>query len=266
MQAEKEREMDETRNNSASLRRALSVLQALRRPTAAGTGLTLVQLAETLQMNKSTLLRLLRPLRDFDLVAQTADGRYRIGVGAVALGDSYVAGLDLRAAARPTLERLVEKAGETTHLLVYSRGEMVYVDKVDGPSTVRMASRVGDRMPCYCTASGKVFLAYMAPSPVEDVVRGGLVARTPNTITSGPKLKAELKRIRELGYGVDDVENEAEIRCVGAPVFGHDGQIAAAISISGPASRIVASRVPDLGQQAMAAGREVSLTLGAPTE
>lgn len=258
--------MDEMRNNSASLRRALSLLRALHRPTAAGVGLSLAELADALQMNKSTLLRLLRPLRDFDLVTQTPDGRYRIGVGAVALGDSYLAGLDLRTAARPTLERLVEKTGETVHLLVHSRGEVVYVDKVEGPSTVRMASRVGDRMPCYCTASGKVFLAFLVPSPVEDVIARGLVARTPNTITSGAKLKAELKRIRELGYGVDDVENEPEIRCVATPVFGHDGEVAAAISISGPDSRIVASRVPDLGQQAMAAAHEVSLALGAATE
>jgi len=254
----------EDRNSSASLRRALTVLAALREPTADGIGLALVDLAEKLDMNKSTLLRLIKPLRDFDLVCQTADGRYRIGVGAVALGDSYLAGLDLRAVARPALEALAQRTGETAHLLVYSQLEVTYVDKVDAPSSIRMASRIGNRMPMYCTASGKVFLAYLTNSPLEAVIAAGLNQRTPNTITSSAALREAVDGVRRIGYAIDDVENEPEIRCVSAPIFGHDAEIAAAISISGPESRMTLARTTELGLVVRSAAREISVLLGAP--
>jgi DNA-binding IclR family transcriptional regulator len=256
----------EGRNNSTSLRRALRVLRALREPTAAGRGLSLSDLASVLTMNKSTLLRLIQPLRDYDLVTQDSEGRYRVGVGAVSLGDSYLAGLDLRTVARPVLESLAGQTSETVHLLIYNQAAMVYVDKVDGPSAIRMASRVGDQVPAYCTAAGKAVLAFLPESHLTEVIRAGMPARTPNTITSGRRLTAEVRKIRSAGYAVDDIENELEIRCVAAPVFDHDRKVSAAVSISGPVNRIGPDRVAVLADQVCEAAREVSLRLGAPAD
>lgn len=258
--------VSDSRNNSTSLRRALSVLRTLEGPTADGSGCALGELAGRLTMNKSTLLRLLQPLREEGLVAMDADGRYRIGLGAVSLGDSYLAGLDLRSTARPVLEKLSAETSETVHLLVYRDAGVVYVDKVDGASAVRMVSRVGDRMPAHCTAAGKAFLAFLPRAEVDATIASGMVARTSQTITTAAELETELRRVRHVGYAVDNVENEVEIRCVGAPVFDHECAVTAAISISGPQTRIRKARVAELGARLRVSTNELSVLLGAPSD
>lgn len=161
------------RNNSSSVRRALSILGSLADATPHSQGLSLAELADGLSMNKSTVLRLVRPLMDAHLLVRAVDGRYRLGVQALVLGQAYLEGLDLRDAARDELHRLVSVSEETGHLVIYDRPDVVYVDKLDSPNTVRMVSRIGARMPAYCTAVGKVFLAHAAADEVDAVVAAG---------------------------------------------------------------------------------------------
>jgi DNA-binding IclR family transcriptional regulator len=251
------------RNDSSSLRKALSVVDALTEPTSRGEGMTLIQLSSTLEMNKSTLLRLLEPLRDSQLVEQGVDGRYRIGVHAVTLGGAYLSGLDLREQAKPILERLATETGETVHMLMYTNGEVTYIEKIAGPSSIQMASRVGDRAPAYCTASGKVFLAYLPQTEFNTVVAAGMPSRTENTITSPLRLLDELEKIRKVGYAIDDIENEPDIRCVSTPVFDHNGKIVAAVSMSGHASRIHGSAITQAAAIVRRGADEISARLGA---
>lgn len=252
------------RNQSSSLRRALSVLDALVKPTASQAGLSLIDLALSLNLNKSTLLRLLEPLQESGLVEQGLDNNYRLGVGAITLGGAYLAGLDLRTQAQPILERLALDTGETIHLLVYANGEMTYIQKIAGPSPIQMASRVGDRVPVYCTASGKVFLAHLPRSHFDDAVSAGMPARTEHTITTAEGLRREVDAIRERGYGIDDIENELDIRCVSAPVFDHTGEIVCAISSSGPAARIHGEHIAELAEIVRNGADQLSQRLGAP--
>jgi DNA-binding IclR family transcriptional regulator len=256
---------ESTRNKSTSLRRALGILQSLIEPTKSRRGASLSELAASNDMNKSTLLRLIEPLRDAQLVEQGLDGRYHVGVGAVTLGGAYLSGLDMRDEARPILERLARATGETLHLLVYVRGEVSYIEKVAGPSSIQMASRIGDRMPAYCTASGKVFLAYLPQVQFEATVAAGMPARTPNTITSRELLRQELTRTRERGFAIDNIENEPDIRCISLPVFGRDGQIAAAMSVSAPAERVDGKRIAELVHILADGARQLSTRLGAPS-
>lgn len=251
------------RNDSSSLRKALSVVAALTEPTSRGEGMTLIQLSSTLEMHKSTLLRLLEPLRDSYLVEQGVDGRYRIGVHAVTLGGAYLSGLDLREQAKPILERLAAETGQTVHMLMYANGEVTYIEKIAGPSSIQMASRVGDRAPAYCTASGKVFLAYLPETEFNTVVAAGMPPRTENTITSPLQLLDELEKIREAGYAIDDIENEPDIRCVSTPVFDHNGKIVAAVSMSGHATRIQGSAIAQAAAIVRRGADEISARLGA---
>lgn len=253
------------RNRASSLRRALGILQSLIEPTSNRRGASLSELAASMDMSKSTLLRLIEPLRDAQLVERAPDGRYRVGVGAVTLGGAYLAGLDIRDEARPILEQLARETGETLHLLVYGRGQVTYIEKIDGPSSIQMASRVGDRMPAYSTASGKVFLAYLPDAHFEQAVAAGMPARTRNTITSRELLRKELEKTRERGFGFDDIENEPDIRCVSVPVFDNGGKIVAAISISGLAARICGTRIPELANIGQRGAEELSRRLGAPS-
>jgi DNA-binding IclR family transcriptional regulator len=256
------------RNSSSSLRRALGILMFLAEERSHPHGSTLSDLATGLELSKSTVLRLIAPLRDVRLVDQDPEsGRYRLGPQNALLGQAYLERRDTRQITSPHLHRVAEESGETVHLVTFDPPEIVYIDKVESPRAVRMHSRIGGRLPAYCTATGKVFLAHAADDVVDRVIAAGMPARTPTTITSPDRLLAELDLIRRRGYAVDDVENEQDIRCVAAPVHDHTGAVTTAVSISGPAARVTRERVSGLGTLLISATRTMTEDLGgtAPT-
>lgn len=256
------------RNASSSLRRALSILMYLAEDDSHPHGTSLTDLAAGLQMSKSTVLRLVGPLRETRLVDQDPEsGHYRLGPQNALLGQLYLERLDIRRTASPLLHQLAQDAREAVHLVSFDPPEIVYIDKVESPQAVRMHSRVGGRQPAYCTATGKAFLAHATDDVLAEVMAAGMPARTPATITSPEQLHAELARIRECGYAVDDVENELDIRCVAAPAFNHSGTVVTAVSISGPASRVTHDRLAEIGRQVIDTAQALTDRLGgiAPT-
>lgn len=250
------------RNNSSSLRRALSILDVLVCDEVASPGVSLTALSLKVGTSKSTVLRLLAPLLEAGLVEQHADGTYAIGVGAVTLGSAYLNRLDLRSVAHPVLAELASVTGETVHLMVYSEGQIVYVDKIAGPSSIQMASRVGDRAAVHSTASGKAILAHLPGTEFDRVVQAGLPARTERTLTTPDQLSANLALIRSQGFSLDDIENEDGIRCLAAPVFDHSDSVVAAVSTSGPAER-VGRGLTQLSPLIVSAAQQISTRMGA---
>ncbi|MER8101273.1 IclR family transcriptional regulator [Kitasatospora sp. NPDC094016] len=250
------------RNQSSSLRRALAVLGHVR-DHSDGRGVPLAQLAEALGLNKSTVLRLAGPLLDEHLLDRDREtGWFRLGHGSLRLGQAYLSTLDLRSVAAEHLRRLQREAGETVHLTVWQAPGIVYLDKVEDETNVRMASRVGSRAPAYCTATGKAILAWLPDEAVTEVVAAGLRPVTAWTISDETRLRADLARIRARGYSIDDRENEPEVRCVAAPIFDHAGEVTAALSVSGLTSRMTAARVRALGPVVAQAGLRISRELG----
>ena len=251
------------RNASSSLRRALAIVMFLAEDQRHPLGASLTDIAQGLSLSKSTVLRLIAPLREVRLVDQEPEtGRYRLGPQNALLGQVYLERLDVRRVASPLLHQLAQDVGETVHLVTFDPPEIVYIDKVESAQPVRMHSRIGNRQPAYSTATGKAFLAHATEAVVEKVIAAGLPPRTPNTITTAERLHAELRAIRERGYAVDDVENEPEIRCVAAPIHDHGGAVTTAVSVSGPASRLTSERVPEIGALLTAATASITARLG----
>jgi DNA-binding IclR family transcriptional regulator len=251
------------RNRSASLRRALTLLSAIGDADAPSVGLGLAELAAAAGVDKSTALRLLAPLREFDLVETDELGRYRLGVGVLRLGQIYLDRLDLRATALPVLRKLTQTTGETSHLVLYQHPDVVYIEKVEADSAVQMRSRVGKVEPAASTAVGRAYLSHAPATVVGEIAAAGLTMRTPSTITSVRKWRAELDAARARGYAIDDCENEAEIRCVGAAILDHRGLPVAALSVAGPAWRLTRERAEELGPVVAKAAGAVSGRLGA---
>ncbi|WP_194914145.1 IclR family transcriptional regulator [Catenulispora rubra] len=252
------------RNQSSSLRRALAVLGYVREHADSGRGVPLGKLAEALGLNKSTVLRLTGPLLEEHLLDRDREtGWFRLGHGALRLGQAYLSTLDLRSIAVEHLRKLQREVGETVHLTVWECPDIVYVDKVENETNVRMASRVGSRAPAYCTASGKAMLAWLPEETVQEVVAAGMRPITAWTLSDESQLRADLARIRARGYSIDDRENEPEVRCVAAPIFDHTGEVAAALSISGLTSRMTVARVRTLGSVVAQVGQRISRELGA---
>ncbi|GAA1777197.1 IclR family transcriptional regulator [Leucobacter iarius] len=253
------------RNNSASLRKALSILLHIGGETD-GDGFTLTRLSEELGINKSTVVRLLQPLLETHFVEQNeSTGVYQLGWQNAQLGQAYLAGVRVDLDMHQILVELTRRSGETSHLVRAASPSVVYIDKVDSPHAVRMVSRVGNSQPMYSTSVGKCILAHADESTLQAVLAAGMPRRTPTTITTEAGMRAELQRIREQGWAIDDVENEDGIRCVAAPVFDADGRCQHAISASGPVSRVPRDRVPQLVPLVTGAAAEISRRMGAPS-
>lgn len=259
--------MTNGRNQSSSLRRALDMLAVIALACERGTLLNLTEVAAQSGINRSTVSRLLQPLIDARFVDQEPQtDRYRLGPQTARLGQIYLHHLDVNDVAGPILQALVDESEETAHLGVLDGTDVVYVDKHESPLSVRTGSRIGSRQPLYSTAMGKVLLAHASRSVLDQVVSEGMPRRTATTITDPEALMTEIRRIRVDGYAIDDQENELEIRCIGAPVFDHRGAVVAAISLSGPATRMPIGRLRELSALMMNATAEVSRRLAAPEE
>jgi DNA-binding IclR family transcriptional regulator len=250
------------------LDRALAALAILANSSS---DCSLAELCPALKLHKSTVHRLMMVLEQHRLVVKNPEtGRYRLGLRLYELGSRAIDGLDLRGRARPYLDRLQDEFGETVFFCILDEGQVFYVEKVESQRSVRTACTVGSRAPAYCTAVGKAMLAELPDAEVSKIVRRwGLKAVTPNTITTASALKAELKTVRARGYAIDDEEKEEGLRCIGAAVRSHSGNLAAAMSISGPAFRMTKERIPEIGQALMEAAGKLSAELGyqaAPAE
>lgn len=243
------------------LDRVLAILDAL----AAREGeMSLFELAERLDLHKSTIHRLLMVLARHRLVERRPqNGKYGLGLKLFELGSKASNRLGLGERARPHLERLAAAAGETAHLCMLDGGEVVYLAKVEPTRTIRVPSSVGQRNPAHCTAVGKALLAHLPESELDALIRSrGLKAYTRNTITTAALLKRELRVIRERGYAVDDEEIEEGLRCVGAPVRDHSGRVVASLSVAGPAFRLTRAKIPAVARLVTRIGAAMSAELG----
>jgi len=231
-------------------------------------GISLKELSAKVGLPKGTTHRLLTSLAYFGYVRQASESKnYRLGFKLVELGNRLLDHLDLRAQARPFLINLCKKTKETVHLVILDKNEALYVDKVvsdEKPGGLQMVSRVGLRVPVHCSSVGKVFLAQYSDQEFERFVQEkGLEKRTENTITNTEKLKHHLKEIYRQGYAVDDEENEKGIRCVGAPIFNQQGQVIAAVSISGPTVRISKKIIQEtMKNEVMKTASDISREIG----
>ncbi|MFJ3029128.1 IclR family transcriptional regulator [Curtobacterium sp. NPDC087080] len=251
------------RNAALSLRRGLSLLDHVADRTRNGAAsVSLGELAAMLGTAKSTVLRLTAPMVETDLLRRTPDAGFTLGLGALLLGQSYLEGIDLRSAAAPFMRRTAEATGLTCHLVVPDGTDIVYVDKVETRGTVRMGSRIGNRLPMRNTASGKAIVAFGDPGLLGAVLAVPATAMTDQSITDDGRWRQEVERTRARGYGIDDRENEPGIRCVAAPVLDHANQVVGAMSISGLASRFPAAAVRELGDGVVRTALEISVALG----
>jgi IclR family KDG regulon transcriptional repressor len=220
------------------------------------------ELARRLGLAKSTVHRMLSTLLDEGFVQKTADGRYRLGLRLYDLGQLVVNSLELREVAHPILERLRNETAETVHLAVLEGSHVVYVDRFESPSTLRLFGRLGRRMPAHCTSSGKCLLAFSPPDAVAAVLEDGLARVAPRTITSRQVLERALEQVRRNGYASSIDESEPGAASVGAPIFGHDGAVIAAVSVAGPSLRVTPESFPAYARMVQRAALAISVAMG----
>jgi DNA-binding IclR family transcriptional regulator len=245
--------MNDRRDSVQSLERAFDLLEAL----AAGGELGVTELANRTGLVPSTAHRLLHTLAKRGYVSQSTDsGRYLLGYKVIEVV--------LRVVARPHLEGIQRATGETVNLVVLDADRVVYVDQVEGSRNVRMFTTVGTSVPAHTTGSGKAIMASGPPEAVHALYgdREPLQRLTDHTLTTLDALEADFARIRRRGYALDNEEHEEGVGCVATAVFDHSGRPCAAISVSGPSARILASNAARLGALLVEHAAKVSDALG----
>ncbi len=245
-----------------SIDRALDLLECLARsPNWMG----ISELSSATGQPVGTVHRLLMTLMAREYVAR--DSRTR----RYALGPAFrlLAGAALRTPnwgeiAAPYLREMVEMSGETANLAVLERDRAVYVAQAQPVRMVRMFTEIGNRVPLYNTGCGKVLLAYQPEYMRSSYLSGtGLVPYTKTTITDPELLKQALEQIRQNGYAIDDEEQEEGVRCLSVPVYGMADKVIAAISISGPSSRLDSERIATLIPQVKRVSASLAIALQA---
>lgn len=214
--------------------------------------LTLAELTRRTGIAKPTVHRLARDLVDLHLLDKL-DGGYQLSSGTFELGMRASAERTLLELSMPFLQDLYERTHETVHLGICDDHAVVYVGKIGGHRQAKSPSRIGGRMPLYCTAIGKVLLAHAGPEARAAVLTGPLQRRTPHTVVAPGLLRRQLDVVLETGVAHEREESSLGLLCVAAPVLDVDGRTAlAAISVAGPVGRFR----PELHETALRAAAQ----------
>jgi IclR family KDG regulon transcriptional repressor len=256
------RAVDGPEQSTYALTTVLKAVRVLRAFTYDEPVLGVSELARRLGYGKSTVHRILITLAEEGLVARTPSGQYRLGLGLLELGQVAVASLELREVAHGPLERLRNDTGETAHLAVFEPPDVVYLERFESPSTLRMFSRLGRRNHAHVTSSGKCLLAFGTSGDLDEVIAAGLPRIGPRSITQPRLLETALEEVRDRGYAVSVEESERGVASVGAPVFDHHGNCVAAVSVAGPVLRMPADGLDRFATLVVRTGREISTALG----
>ena len=241
-----------------SIKRSFALLRAL---AVGPVGVT--ELAERVELPKSTVARLLASLEEERAVEQTeAGGEYRLGPGLIDLAGSAPRGRNLVAASRPHLLELAESLDEVAGLSVIDGGQVYYLDQTESSSNIQVRDWTGEYAPLHAVPSGLVILAHQPDSVMEEYLAAPLVACTSWTVTDPGEMRDRLEQVRSIGYAWVYEEFAEGINSVAAPIFESDGTVEAALHVHGPAYRFPnPDFTHDHGIAVIEAARRLSLQL-----
>jgi DNA-binding IclR family transcriptional regulator len=245
---------------------ALRLIALLEHVARADKALTLTDIIGEVHQPKPTVYRMLQQLEHAGLLVKEPDGkRYAPGARLSKLAEDVLLNAQVRAARHAILQQLVDELGETCNFTMPAGTEVVYLDRVETAWPLRFHLQPGSRVPLHCSASGKLFLAYMPP-----VQRNRLLnhlpykSYTPNTITTRIRLEAELARVRAQGFALDNEEFLAGLVCVAVPVFDPRSKhkVRGSVAVQAPASRFpighASLALPALQRTALAFGLSIA--------
>jgi IclR family transcriptional regulator, acetate operon repressor len=228
---------DKRNSLSGTLERGLAILEFF-----AATGeASAVMVADALGLSRSATYRILDALQEKGyLEINPSSEKLRLGVRAAELGMAALEAVDVIRLAPAYMRDLAQAASETAFLAVVDGDAIVYVYKEEGPEAVTLSSSLGSRRPLYCTGLGKAYLSALPEDERKSILASlDLRKMTENTITDITKLEEELSLTWERGYAIDNIEVEEGVACFAAPILDYRGRPVAAISVAGPAERVL---------------------------
>lgn len=227
--------------------------------------LTQLEVSQMLDLPKSSTYELLYTLLDKGMLEFDNEDlkTFKLSLKVFEIGMTVLEKADLTTMARPILEDLSSKMGETVFLAVENKGDIVYLDRVEESSSITTSAGLGIRRPMYCTGLGKALLATYPANRVEEIWNtADLKVYGKNTIREYKDLVTDIQQTRRRGYAIDNREMEDEIFCVAAPVYGRTDNAVGAISIATVYFKINKNRIEMLGKEIMKSALDISKRLG----
>lgn len=252
---------NENSGNVKSVIKAFLIMEELDKSGELGIG----EISERLGMDKATVHRLINTVKEAGYVNQNQENKkYSNSLKLLAMGNRVMEKTGVKRIARPWIEELAEKTGETVNLGIRVDNKIIYVDKLESCSTIKVGLGIGVSVPSYCSGLGKAILAYTPEEELQHIISSIHFEKfTDRSITDRSLLMEELHRIRDRGYAVDDEEYVDSLICIAAPIFDYHGNPVAAISVSSPKYRYDADRHLDFySGLVMDAAKKISSMLG----
>ena len=255
--------MEEKRNKGTikSIENALILLEYLSRKKH---GERITRISKDLNLGLTVIHRVLTTLRNRGFIEQEGNTKkYQIGWNARLLGISALGNSELFRHGPSCLEELTKITQETANIVIRNRWEGIYILQAESPNALRVANRVGSRVPLYCTAAGKILLAHM-----DDYLRQQyykevqLVPFSPTTLNTREKIEEQIDIIRKTNIAYDWAEQAIGETCIATPVININDETVAAISISAPASRLTRENSQQFATPLIEAGTRLSERLG----
>ena len=249
-----------TTKNIQSVERAFSILELFQKP--GNPEHSLKEIAQALELNKSTTFGLVNTLTGLGYLRQNPDNqKYSLGLRLLLFANTTKVQNAAIRAMHPHLERLNRKYGETIHCAVRHGDGVVYVDKLESTGSVYINTQIGTVNDLHCTGVGKCILAYMPEADRERVLHSPLRALTSHTITDPTRLRAQIEQVRRRGYAEDHEEIAVGLSCLAVPVFSAPETSAYAISVSGVSSQLKIDRENGLLHDLLETSAEISREL-----
>jgi len=224
---------------------------------------SLTQIAESINMSKTTVHRLLATLENKRFITRDkVTGLYRLGLRFIEMASFVLQDVELHRWAHPYLQCLLTEFGETVDLSVLDGSYVVYLEVIESPQRLKLAAAVGQRLPAFFTASGKALMAFLPEEQVRNILNENLAAYSDRARISVPEILEELRRTAERGYAIAEQEYEEGINAVAAPILDMNNYPIASIAIVGPSFRLTTDRLPALGESIRQMTKVISSEVG----
>jgi DNA-binding IclR family transcriptional regulator len=254
---------DTTPGTITAVKHAISVLRCF---SGKDIALGVTELAARVGLHKSSVSRIVATLEEAQFVQRDeATGRFKIGMGLVALSAPALVDLRLDDIVRPFLRELAARAGETASFNIWDGSAAVCIDQELSATTIAYRAPLGIRRPAHCTSVGKVLLAHAPETDIEKILGAPLPRFTPRTVTSRSALTAELSKVRQQGYAVNNGEYGGDVGAIAAVVKGASKNVVGAISLTIPIYRFQRKRRLELKDIVVNAAQQLSRRLGGET-
>ncbi|MBF0197555.1 MAG: IclR family transcriptional regulator [Planctomycetes bacterium] len=241
-----------------NLRNACAVLRLL---GSSKEGLSQAEIEGQLKLPRATTYRILTTLT-LEGMSRKVGSKYFIGHAMAQFALKAMSSLSIQEIGKPVLEELANQVGETAHIAVPSGPQSLIVGVHDSPNPIRVASQAGSLADIHCSSTGKLFLADLSEEELDHILSTlTLNSRTPKTLVTAKALKAELDKVREQNYAIDEEEYFQDVRCLAAPIREASNKVIAAIGITGTSSRFSQARNEEVRLIVQSAAKKIESQL-----